>query len=238
MKYFLRNNIFFISVLYFLFLIIFTSKNLLFSGTLKFHSPNSSIVLEYPLTKVAIVPNTIQGWPGRSIYGTSGKVVNIKTASGFVGNTLLEDEAPTELVTSNSNAIVSIDRELSYVSNATINNNNLIRYNSSALLTGINNNSNAILSLDKKLSYVSNATIQNDKQISWNSSAIIQCNNKVTNNSNAIVKLDNDLGYISNATINNNNLISYNSSALITGINNNNNAILSFDKKIGYVSND
>ncbi|MBU4387028.1 hypothetical protein KJ644_00995, partial [Candidatus Dependentiae bacterium] len=143
--------------------------------------------------------------------------------------------------------ILSLDRELGYVSNATINNNNLISYNSSAIITGLEcceNNSNAIVSLDKKLGYVSNATIQNDKQISWNSNAILQLNNRITNNSNAIITHDRELGYISNATIFNNKQISWNSSAILNlevgaldqKITNNSNAILSLNLKLNYVS--
>ncbi|KKP22536.1 MAG: hypothetical protein SZ59_C0005G0001, partial [candidate division TM6 bacterium GW2011_GWF2_28_16] len=115
---------------------------------------------------------------------------------------------------------------------ATINNNHLISYNSSALITNFRYNSNAIITHDKRIRYNSQAIITHDKEIN--------------NNSNSIVTHNRQISYISSATINNNRAISWNSSAILNldastleqRIINNSNAIILLDNKINININD
>jgi len=121
--------------LIYLFIFFTNFKITLFSGTLKFHGPSSSIVLESSRSKLAIVPDTVAGWPGRSIYTNDGKVTNIKTASNFNGDTLLSNNGTTELITANSNSIVTQDKQIKYNSNSIIQHDKEISWNSSFIIS-------------------------------------------------------------------------------------------------------
>ena len=140
--------------------------------------------------------------------------------------TITYDNAPTDFIVNNSNAIV-------------VNTEN-IRYNSNALLQNeqdIVNNSNAIVVNTEDIRYNSNALLQNEQDIVNNSNALLY---GIENNSNAIVVNTEDIRYNSNAllqneqdVVNNSNAIvvntediSYNSNALLYGIKNNSNTLL------------
>jgi hypothetical protein len=209
------------SKLIFLLFSIFLITNLS-SSTLKFHSQASSIVMDGYSTQLGVI-RKIPGWLNRTITGYDGKLYDIRTDSGFTNSTLLQPTAPTELTLTNSQELDNLIPKVTNNSNAIIQNNNEIRWNSNAI---INSESveleqkitNTYIELNQKITNNSNAITHNNHQIKWNSNAIISLNNnleqkitntyielnqKITNNSNAIIHNDDQIRWNSNAILSN-----------------------------------
>ncbi|KKP24891.1 MAG: WD40 repeat, subgroup [candidate division TM6 bacterium GW2011_GWF2_28_16] len=127
---------------------------------LNFASRSSSINLEEPISKIKIINNEgISGWNQESILRAENPSNAWITDNTTYGYGIGETDLTANLVYNNSNAIVSLEKEVVYVSNATINNNNLIGYNSSVIIgheQAIINNSNAIILLNDKVSIALN----------------------------------------------------------------------------------
>ncbi len=118
--------------------------------------------------------------------------------------------ATNDLNITTSNLIILLTNELPYISSAAVNNNNLAKYNSNAIINlptqflanQIKYNSDAIINLDatllqKEIENNSNAIINLDNNVHYNSQAIVHdyeikqdLYNQVENNSNAILSID------------------------------------------------
>ncbi|MCG2756106.1 hypothetical protein L6269_01255 [Candidatus Dependentiae bacterium] len=218
-------------------------------NNLNFANRGSNINFDKPLSKIKVTNNSgINGWSEQSITLSDGNNNNWISDNTIYGFDLGETEPSTYLVYSNSNAIVTHDKEITWNSNAILN------MHDPSLQDRIKNNSNAIISLAPKIHNNSQAIINDyeitdnlQTQITTNSNFIINQNNKIKYNSNAIIQNSKNIIYNSNALIKNTKDIHYNSQSIIRDseitadiqykIKNNSNAILTQNKNIYFNSN-
>ncbi len=137
------NKTILIQKIFYIFSFLFLLFNYLNSGSIEFDSPYSNIILNNEGTDLAIVSNTVSGWPQRSIIRNTGEVSNIKTESGFIGDHLAYNDAPTPFIYNNSNSIVAHDDSIYSLESE----EKVVRAEATTYLTE-NNGSNEISSFD------------------------------------------------------------------------------------------